>query len=158
MDKSTDDGADGVGGPESQAGWPVLRFDQYIAHPPAAVWRALTDPELVARWWALGDVKPVVGHRFTLDMGQWGVQPCEVTAVDPERRLEYHFAKGVLDSTIAWRLEPEDEGTRLYLEHAGFDLDSPLGRQAFAGLGNGWPHVLNSVQRILDAQGATAKG
>ncbi len=87
-------------------------------------------------------MKPVVGHRFTHRHGPSGaVQPCEVTAVDPERRLEYHFARGVLDSTIAWRLEPEDEGTRLYLEHAGFDLDSPLGRQAFAGMGNGWPHV-----------------
>jgi uncharacterized protein YndB with AHSA1/START domain len=158
MNKSTDKGADGAGGAAAESAWPALRFDQYIAHPPAAVWRALTDPELVGRWWALGDVKPVVGHRFTLDMGQWGVQPCEVTAVDPERRLEYHFARGVLDTTIAWRLEPEGEGTRLFLPHAGFDLDSPLGRQAFAGMGNGWPHVLNNVQRVLDAESAPAEG
>ena len=39
------------------------------------VWRALTEPELLARWWAEGDIKPVVGHRFTLDMGKWGRQP-----------------------------------------------------------------------------------
>jgi uncharacterized protein YndB with AHSA1/START domain len=161
MNESTDDSAAAAGaarGPGAENGWPALRFDQYLAHPPAAVWRALTDPELVARWWAVGDVKPVVGHRFTLDMGQWGVQPCEVTAVDPERRLEYHFARGVLDTTIAWRLEPEGEGTRLHVEHAGFDLDSPPGRQAYAGMGNGWPHVLNNVQRVLDAEGAPAKG
>jgi uncharacterized protein YndB with AHSA1/START domain len=153
MNKETDDGGTGE---EPAAPWPALRFDQYVAHPPAAVWRALTDPDLVARWWAFGEVKPVVGHRFTLHMGNWGTQPCEVTAVEPERYLEYHFAEGVLDTTISWRLEGEGEGTRLYLEHTGFDLDSPLGRQAFAGMGNGWPHVLNRVEGALDDVGATA--
>jgi uncharacterized protein YndB with AHSA1/START domain len=141
-----------------EAPWPALRFDLHIPHPPAAVWRALTDPDLLARWWAAGEVKPVVGHRFTLDMGNWGTQPCEVTAVEPESRLEYHFAQGVLDTTIVWRIEPEAEGTRLYLEHAGFDLDSPMGRQAFAGMGNGWPHILTQIERALDEVGAAANG
>lgn len=163
MSKNTDeDGdADCTGGEhlgEAPAPWPALHFDQYIAHPPAAVWRALTEPELLARWWAPGDVKPVVGHRFTLNMGDWGVQPCEVTAVEPETRLEYHFAKGVLDTRIVWRIEPEGEGTRLHLEHAGFNLDSPMGRQAFAGMGNGWPHVLNRIERALNEIGAAANG
>ncbi len=70
----------------------VIHCDQFIAHPPAAVWRVLTDPELHARWWAAGDVRPVVGHRFTLDMGPWGQQACEVLAVEPERLLRYSFA------------------------------------------------------------------
>jgi uncharacterized protein YndB with AHSA1/START domain len=133
---------------------PVLRFDQYVPHPPAAVWRALTDADLLAHWWASGDVRAVVGHRFTLDLGAWGVQPCEVTAVEPERLLEYHFAEGVLDTTITWRLEPENDGTRLHLVHGGFDLDSLQGRLAYAGMGNGWPHVLNGVERALDAVSA----
>lgn len=133
---------------------PVLRFDQHIPHPPSAVWRALTDPDLLALWWASGDVRPVVGHRFTLDLGAWGRQPCEVTAVDPERFLEYHFAEGVLDTTISWRLEPEGEGTRLHLVHAGFDLDSLQSRLAYAGMGNGWQHALNGIERALDAVSA----
>ena len=72
----------------------VIRLSQFINHPPAKVWKALTDPEIHARWWAAGDVKPVVGHRFTLDMGAWGKQPCEVLAVEPERLLSYSFAPG----------------------------------------------------------------
>ena len=133
---------------------PVLRFDQYIPHPTTAVWRALTDPDLLPLWWAGGDVRPEVGHRFTLAMGNWGVQPCEVTAVDPERLLEFHFAEGVLDTTITWRIEPEDDGTRLYLVHAGFELDSLQGRLVYSGMGNGWPHVLNGIERALDAASA----
>ena len=123
----------------------VIRVPQWINHPPAQVWKALTDPAIHARWWASGDVKAVVGHRFTLDMGPWGQQPCEVIAVEPERLLSYSFAPGTLDTTITWRLEPENSGTRLHLEHSGFDLDSPLGKMAFDGMGGGWPKVLERM-------------
>ncbi|MFF0791626.1 SRPBCC domain-containing protein [Streptomyces spiralis] len=127
----------------------AIDLERFLPHPPAAVWNALTDPELHARWWAAGDVKPVVGHRFTLDMGNFGKQPCEVTEVEERRLLVYRFAEGSLDTTITWRLEPDGEGTRLHLTHAGFDLDSPMGRQAYDGMGNGWPHVLDRLVGLL---------
>ncbi|MFD8595621.1 SRPBCC domain-containing protein [Kitasatospora sp. NPDC059646] len=129
----------------------VIHCDQFVAHAPSAVWKALTDPELHAKWWAAGDVQPVVGHRFTLDMGPWGLQECEVLAVEPERLLRYSFAPGSLDTTITWRLHPEGTGTRLLLEHAGFDLDSPLGRAALDGMGRGWPDVLRRIDPALTA-------
>jgi len=122
-----------------------IECDQFIARPPAAVWRALTEPELLARWWAEGDIKPVVGHRFTLDMGKWGHQPCEVLEVEPEKLLRYTFAEGSLDTTITWRLEPEGAGTRLFLEHAGFEP----GSEALTGMGNGWPGLLRVIERAL---------
>lgn len=118
-------------------------------HPPSAVWRALTTPELHARWWAAGDVKPVVGHRFTLDMGKWGQQPCQVLAAEPERLLRYRFAEGTLDTLITFTLEPEAGGTRLTLVHEGFDLDSPMGRAALEGMGAGWPGVLTRLGDAL---------
>ncbi|GAA1080695.1 MULTISPECIES: SRPBCC domain-containing protein [Kitasatospora] len=127
----------------------TIHCDRFLPHPPAAVWRALTDPELHARWWAAGDVRPVVGHRFSLDMGPWGSQPCEVTAVEEERLLRYTFAEGSLDTTVTWRLVPEGRGTRLFLEHAGFDLDSPMGRTALDGMGKGWPGVLARLDTVL---------
>ncbi|GGW55501.1 hypothetical protein GCM10010503_35710 [Streptomyces lucensis JCM 4490] len=127
----------------------TITCEKYLPHRPAAVWRALTDPGLHARWWAAGDVKPVVGHRFTLDMGDFGHQPCEVTEVEDERLLVYRFAEGTLDTTITWTLRPEGEGTRLVLTHAGFDLDSPMGRQAYEGMGHGWPSVLERLDAVL---------
>ncbi|MFI6549322.1 SRPBCC domain-containing protein [Streptomyces prunicolor] len=129
----------------------VIRCDQFIAHPPAAVWRALTDPDLHARWWAAGDVRPIVGHRFTLDMGAWGQQACEVLTVEPEHLLRYSFAPGSLDTTVTWRLHLEGAGTRLVLEHAGFNLDSPLGKAALEGMGRGWPDVLQRIEPVLAA-------
>lgn len=129
----------------------VIQLTQFIAYPPAKVWEALTDPAIRAQWWAAGDMQPVVGHRFTLDMGSWGQQPCEVLAVEPERLLSYSFAQGTLDTTLTWRLEPEGEGTRLSFEHSGFDLDTPLGKTAYQGMGAGWPKVLERIAPALAA-------
>ncbi|HMI85947.1 MAG TPA: SRPBCC domain-containing protein [Polyangiaceae bacterium] len=128
----------------------VIHLEHVYAHAPSAVWKMLTDPALHARWWAAGDVKPVVGHRFELDMGTWGKQPCEVIEVQPERLFKYRFATTSLDTTISWTLVPEGSGTRLTLTHEGFDLDSPMGRQALEGMGKGWPGLLSRMEKVLD--------
>jgi uncharacterized protein YndB with AHSA1/START domain len=132
----------------------VIETDHWYAHPPAAIWKALTDPALHAKWWAGGDVKAVVGHRFDLDMGKWGKQPCEVIAVEAERLLAYRFATGTLDSTITWRLVPEGAGTRLTLRHEGFNLDSPMGRQALEGMKPGWPRILAHLDKVISEANA----
>jgi len=127
----------------------TIQLSQLIHLPPAAVWQALTTPELHARWWAAGDVKAEPGHKFTLDMGKFGQQQCEVLAVEPERLFSYLFAPGMLNTTITWRLEPEAEGTRLHLEQSGFDLDSPMGKMAYDGMSAGWPQILARIEPAL---------
>src|SRR4051812_16852855 len=112
----------------------TIRLEHFYTQGPARLWRALTDPALVARWWAKGDVRAEVGHRFEMDMGPWGMQPCEVLAVEPERLFRYRFAELTLNTIITWELTPEGSGTRLVLTHEGFDLDSPMGRRAFEGM------------------------
>jgi uncharacterized protein YndB with AHSA1/START domain len=69
--------------------------------------------------------------------------------VEPERLLRYAFAIGTLDTTITWRLEPEGTGTRLILVHEGFNLDTPMGLQAFNGMKGGWPNVLARLDTAL---------
>lgn len=126
----------------------VIRLEHFYAHPPSAVWRVLTDPEKHARWWAPGDIKAVVGHRFHLDMGPWGKQPCEVLEVEPEKLLKYRFAEGSLDTIITFRLIREGTGTRLFFVQEGFDMDSPMGRQAWEGMGKGWPGILAKLGAV----------
>jgi len=127
---------------------PVIEVDQFLAHPPPAVWRALTDPALLARWWAAGDIAPVEGHAFTLDMGTWGHVPCTVLSVQPEPRLAFRFGD---HWTITWALVPEGSGTRLLLTHEGFDLDDPQDRFALDTMGPGWrDDVLPRLAALLD--------
>ncbi len=125
----------------------AIHLTRYFPHPPEKIWEALTQSEHIANWWAPGDIRPVVGHRFVLDMGAWGRQHCEVLAVEHEKRISYTYAEGILNTTITWSLQAEGTGTRLTLEHKGFDLDSPLGKQARDGMGNGWPIVLGRLEQ-----------
>jgi uncharacterized protein YndB with AHSA1/START domain len=82
-------------------------------------------------------------------MGSWGKQPCEVIAVEPERLLRYRFATSSLDTIITWQLSREGTGTRLTLTQEGFDLESPMGRQALDGMRRGWPGILARLGEVL---------
>jgi len=127
-----------------------IRLERVYTQAPGKVWQALTVPEMVARWWAPGDIRAEVGHRFEMDMGQWGKQPCEVLEVEAERRFSYRFAEPTLNTIITWELTPEGGGTRLTLIHQGFDLESPVGRSAYEGMKPGWPGILERIATVLD--------
>ena len=111
----------------------VIEVDQFVAAPPAKVWRLLTEPELMRLWWAEGEVAAVVGHQFTLDMPGYGKQPARCSrSIPAPLRLTFTAAW-----TLAWRLEPEGAGTRVFLEHSGFDPDDKRMAEAFNRMGPG---------------------
>ncbi len=130
----------------------TIRLERSIPRPPAEVWAVLTQPATHALWWAAGEIRPVAGHRFALDMGPWGQQPCQILAVEPERLLRYSFAPDTLGTTITWRLARQGKGTRLTFEQAGFDLASAMGQAAFQGMGAGWPQILQRLSDLVMQQ------
>jgi uncharacterized protein YndB with AHSA1/START domain len=123
----------------------TIRLERRIAAAPAAVWRHLVTPELVAGWWTPCTIRAEVGHRFEFDLGKWGRQPGEVLEVEVDRRLVYSFAAPTLGTTIAWTLAGADGGTRVELVHGGFNLSSMIPRMAYDGLEKGWPKVLDRL-------------
>ena len=133
-----------------------IEVDQYLPHPPAKVWRALTDPDRLARWLMAGDFAPVAGHRFTFRTdprpGFDGTVHCRVLDIEPERLLRWSWCNGALDSTVTWTLTAEGRGTRLVLRHDGFDPDDPWQQQALRVLGAGWrSHVIRALEAELAA-------
>ncbi len=117
----------------------TIRVDQYVAAPPHTVWRMLTESELLRLWLAEGQVAAVVGHQFTLDMPGYGKQPCKVLEVDEPHRYVYTFTAAW---TLAWRLEAEGAGTRVFLELSGFDLKNKTMAEALNWMGAGWRDVV----------------
>jgi Activator of Hsp90 ATPase homolog 1-like protein len=45
----------------------VLRVEEFLPYSAESVWRALTDPELIARWLMPNDLRLETGHRFAID-------------------------------------------------------------------------------------------
>jgi len=136
-----------------------------LPDPPERVWRALTDPSLLEAWLMPNNIRAEIGARFQFRTapapGGSGIVECEVLEVVPHRLLVYSWRGGSkatggsgheLDTVVTWRLTPlTNGGTRLYLEHSGFDPDS----LAFKAMGQGWKgKVSEKIHRVLVGQSA----
>jgi len=126
--------------------------EREIAHPPEKIWRALTQPHLIAEWLMKNDFKPVVGHRFNLS-GDWGgVLDCEVLAIEPNETLSYTWnfthddAAFDLRSVVTFTLNRTVTGTLLRMEQVGFRPDQ---KQAFGGAKAGWQEFFVNLEQVL---------
>jgi uncharacterized protein YndB with AHSA1/START domain len=120
----------------------AIAFDFDLQHPPEKVWRALTDPVLLAEW-----LLPVVGLElepgaaFTFSTqpnpGWDGRVHCRMIEIEAERKLSYTWVVGdmELDTVVTFTLAPTASGTRLSLVQAGF---TPGQKRNFGGARYGW--------------------
>jgi uncharacterized protein YndB with AHSA1/START domain len=117
-----------------------IAFEFDLQHPPEKVWRALTDPELLAEW-----LLPVVG--LTLEPGAaftfkreplpgWdGIVNCRILEIVGQRKLSYTWVVGNMDTVVTFTLAPTASGTRLSLVQSGFKPDQ---KQNVGGARYGW--------------------
>ncbi|HEV8411283.1 MAG TPA: SRPBCC domain-containing protein [Gemmatimonadaceae bacterium] len=126
-----------------------LEFD--LPHAPEKVWRALTDPELLAHW-----LLPVVnlklerGAAFTFrtaPVGGWdGIVHGRIAEVETQRKLSYDWGVGDMATVVTFTLEPTASGTRLSLVHSGF---KPEQKHNFGGARYGWKMMGGKLVDLL---------
>jgi uncharacterized protein YndB with AHSA1/START domain len=132
-------------------------------HPPAKVWRAVTDPELVPRWTATGQggrpvgFSPEVGTRFKFVAkprpGWRGIVDCEVLEVREPSLLRFSWVgdENGPATYVTYRIEPHAGGTRFTYDHTGFTgiggffLAKLLGSVRKKMLAEGLPPVLDDL-------------
>jgi uncharacterized protein YndB with AHSA1/START domain len=119
--------------------------ERELPHPLEKVWRALTQPHLIAEWLMQTDFQPLVGHRFKAS-ADWGGIDCQVKAVEPNKRLTYAWDTKDLTSIITWDLTPTSEGVRLRMEQTGFRPDQ---QPYFRGAKVGWPRFFDNLEQVL---------
>ena len=135
-------------------------------YPPARVWRAVTDPDLVPLWTATGrggrlvGFAPVPGTRFQIIAkpvpGWRGILDCEVLEAREPSLLRYSWTDDGTTTYVSYRIEPWGDGTRFTFDHAGFTgvggffLAALLGSVRKKMLSTGLPAVL----RDLDEDGS----
>jgi len=128
--------------------------ERELPYPPNKVWRALTQPHLIAEWLMQNDFVPTVGHRFRLS-GDWGGVDCEVQAVEPDKSLAYSWNHAHddpaynLESVVTFTLTPIPNGTLLRMEQVGF---RPEQKQALGGATYGWQEHLRNLEQVLSRE------
>jgi uncharacterized protein YndB with AHSA1/START domain len=117
-----------------------LSFEFDLPHSPEKVWRALTDPGLLAEW-----LLPVVGLKLergapftfqTQPVGGWdGIVHCRIADIETHRKLSYDWSVGDMATIVTFTLTPSASGTRLSLVHSGFRPDQ---KKNLGGARYGW--------------------
>ena len=129
----------------------ALAFEFDLPHPPEKVWRALTEPALLAEW-----LLPVIGLKLergaeftfkTEPVGGWdGIVHCRMNDIEPMRRLRYDWGVGDMATVVTFTLTPTASGTRLLLVHSGFRPDQ---KRNFGGARYGWKMMGGKLVDLL---------
>ena len=128
-----------------------ISFEFDLHHSPEKVWRALTDPEMLAQW-----LLPVVGLElepgaaFTFKAppqpGWDGVVSCRMLEVEARKKIKWAWVVGDLDTVVTFTLAPTASGTRLSLVQSGF---KPNQKQNLNGARYGWKMMSEKLVDLL---------
>lgn len=131
---------------------PIVRLSIEIAAPPAAVFRALTIPEILDRWLSkTARVELREGGAFDLGWGPVAehVQPMRILELEPDRKLSFSWPDwrqqaDVPDQTVMFELSPIEDGTRTRVDftHSGFER--AVDRSDYQ---QGWTYFLDGLVR-----------
>ena len=133
----------------------VISFEIDLKHAAEKVWRAISEPALLAEW-----LLPVVENKLKLEpqaafvfktqpYPPWdGTVNCRVLEVDPHKKLSYAWVVGdmELDTVVTFTLTPTESGTRLSLVQSGFKPDQ---KQSFGGARYGWRAMGGKLVELL---------
>ncbi|MFI6938755.1 SRPBCC family protein [Streptomyces sp. NPDC050418] len=123
----------------------ALVMRRRFAHPPAAVWAAVTEPAQLAQWFpseVTVELKPggAMGFHFPGDDGPG--MTGRVTDAEEPRVFAFEWG----EDHLRWEITPEGEGSLLTLTHTFGDR---FGGASFA---SGWHLCLTALGQILDSE------
>ena len=146
----------------------TIEVEMTIDAPPEAVWKALTDPGELTRWFPLSAaVEPGAGGVITLGWGPEMTGGNRILAWEPgahlrttwfephpdgDQRADTVFKKDAAAAAklvVDYYLEGQGGGTVLRMVHSGFSKDAKWDGE-FAGHRRGWTYELGSLRNYLD--------
>lgn len=120
-----------------------VRFERRLDAPVERVWQALTEEGQLARWLTAGTFGAHESGALAFDFGEGGTVSGHITIWEPPRRLAYTWLiPDEPPSTVAWTLQAEGTGTRLWLVHSA--LPERMGR----GYAAGWHAYLERLGAV----------
>ena len=133
----------------------AISFELELRHPPEKVWRALTNPDSLAKWLlpiVESETRVETGARFTFQAqpqpGWDGTVKCRVIESELLKRLSYGWVVGeTLDTVVTFTLAATATGTKLSMVQSGF---TPEQKQNFGGARYGWKMMGGKLIELLE--------
>jgi uncharacterized protein YndB with AHSA1/START domain len=122
-------------------GRPTVRVERRYQHPIDKVWRAVTTPEHLGRWFPSSveiDLRPGGSMRFGA-LGAISGQTGLVESIEPPRLLAFTWGS----DRLMFELSTDGDGTNFALTHS---FDERFGAPSFA---TGWGLCLSGLRALL---------
>lgn len=128
-----------------------ISLEVELHHAPEKVWRALTDPVLLAEWLLpVVDLRLDPGAAFTFKTQEYpgwdGTVKCRFVEIEAHRKLSYTWSVPFLDTVVTFTLTPTASGTRLSLVQSGF---TPGQKRELGGARYGWKMMAGKLIDLL---------
>ena len=156
----------------------TVRLKTYFPYDRKVVWKAITNADLLSKWFMENDFVPELNREFTFHKdpqpGWDGMTYCKVTAIEPFKKIAYTYsgkaggektlacagihsgmadkaAKGIfteLNTLLSFTLIPDCRGSCLQLEHSGFRGFKQVIVSFVFGMG--WKRQMKKLRILLE--------
>ena len=156
-----------------------IHLEQFYPYKPEIIWRSLTEPELLTKWFMANNIHAEMGAEFTFTMapqkGWDGVTHCQIIELIPLKKIAYTYrgeatgekplaCAGVnsasadkagkhlfmsLDTVLSFSLHQEKGGTRLEMTHSGYRGFKMVIVSLIMGIG--WKKQLKKLETLLQS-------
>ncbi len=130
-----------------------------IAAPVETVWKALTDPEELTRWFPLeARVTPGPGGSVWLSWGPGCEGEAPIDVWEPNRRLRWvESAATGRPIAVEFTLETRGGKTIVRLVNSGFSADSEWEKEYYDSTNYGWGFMLTNLRHYLERHAGTPR-
>jgi uncharacterized protein YndB with AHSA1/START domain len=131
-------------------GRPLLRIKRRLSRPQERVWRAVTEPEQLSRWYpfTVTELDLRLGGRIRFDTGAGAKMEAIVTELDPPGLFAFSENEPVQmsresDDLVRFELRPRGRKCQLVFTHIFDD------RYAAASYASGWRLCLDALEAVV---------
>lgn len=132
----------------------VLKKEHLFSHAIDKVWSAITKGEEITAWFIDADFKPEKGYRYTFTAAK--ESGCtqitgEVKHISPYTLVyTWIVSPTTVETTVTWKLEEVNGGTKLYLEHSGIsNYAGETAIEMFTSFNGGWDNCIQLLGTYL---------
>lgn len=132
----------------------LITKEHVFKHSIDKIWNAISKAEEISTWFIPADFKAEVGYKYTFNSPD--TENCsKITGIVKQANpytliYTWMIADTNVETTVTWKLEKIEGGTKLYLEHSGIsNYSGDTAVTMFNSFNGGWNNCITELAGYL---------